>query len=318
MKFAVGVDLGGTAIKFGLFQTDGDLIYETSRPTGAERPYEQILIDIVNQIKHMLDENHIHESDLVGIGVGIPGPVTDESKVNHCVNLGWEEVDVGHYIKKHFDCRVKVGNDANVAALGEIRAGAAKGYRSMVLITLGTGIGGGIVIDGKILAGNHGAGGEVGHIPFLKTPLDRICGCGGQRCFEQICSAPNIVTRTKELLASSDEDSVLRKDLDKLDTEIIYKAAARGDKLAIEITDETANEMGRALAIIGAVVDPEVFVIGGGVSAAGDGLFKPLRNYYEKYCFREGKNVPIVLASLGNKAGIYGAAGLVLEEDSQL
>lgn len=312
MKFAVGVDIGGTTIKFGLFQREGECIYETRQDTGAERPYEQVLIDIVNVIKNMLKENKVSEEDLVGIGIGIPGPVTGESKVNHCVNLGWEEVDVGHYIKRHFNCQVKVGNDANVAALGEIWTGAAKGYRSMVLVTLGTGIGGGIVIDGKILAGSHGAGGEIGHMPFLQQALNRICGCGGKRCFEQMCSAPNIVIRAKELLEKSDQESVLRENISNLDTEIIYKAAARGDKLAIEITDETAKEMGRALAIIGAVIDPEVFVIGGGVSAAGDGLFKPLRNYYEKYCFREGKDVPIIRASLGNRAGIFGAASLVI------
>lgn len=313
-KYCFGVDLGGTTVKIGLFSPKGEVLEKWEIPTRTENDGTNILPDIADAVQAKMKERGIAREEVIGVGIGVPGPVDDAGMVYRAVNVGWGVFNINETLGGLLGVPVKAGNDANVAALGEMWCGGAKGYKDIVLATLGTGIGGGIISNGKIVTGSRGAGGEIGHMHLVDDEPD-ACGCGNHGCFEQYGSASGIVRLAKRRLAVSKEDSVLRsaQEQDALSAKAVFDAVKEGDKVACEIAEEFGAYLGKGFAVIAAVVNPEVFVIGGGVSKAGEILFDYIAKNYEKYAFHACQDVTFKLATLGNDAGIYGAAKLVLE-----
>lgn len=309
-EYCFGVDLGGTTVKIGLFTKDGQMLESYEIPTRKENNGNMILPDISASLLNKLEERNIDEDNVYGIGIGVPGPVLDNGVVNKCANLGWEVTDVSGELYELTGIPVKVGNDANVAALGEYWKGSASGCSSMVMVTLGTGVGGGIILNGRPINGVNGAGGEIGHMPVIYDETE-FCGCGKKGCLEQAASATGIVRTAKKLLAASDKLSSLRN-ISDITAKLVFDEAKSGDEIAIEAVDKLGFYLGTALAGIAAVVDPEVFVIGGGVSKAGDFLIDVIEKSYRQKAFHASRNARIVAASLGNDAGMYGAAKLVI------
>lgn len=308
--YCFGIDVGGTSIKCGLFQTDGTLVDKWEIPTRTENQGEKILPDVAAAIEAKLEERSISKTEVAGVGIGIPGPINSRGEAACAVNLYWGFKPVARELGELTGLPAKAGNDANVAALGEAWKGAAAGSQNVIMVTLGTGVGGGIIVDGKIVAGHHGAGGEIGHANICHEETES-CNCGNQGCLEQYTSATGIVRLTKKALASSQEESVLRN-VENLEAKDVLDAFKAGDVLASRVMDEVGEKLGGALGIFSAVVDPEAIVIGGGVSKAGQPLLDCISKHYKKYAFSLCKEVPIVIASLGNDAGIYGAAKMVL------
>lgn len=309
-KYCFGVDLGGTTVKIGLFDPQGELSDKWEIPTVKEDNGSRILPDIAKAILGKLEEKGIAREDVLGVGIGVPGPVDDAGVVHKAVNLGWGVMNINDVLGGLLQMPVKAGNDANVAALGEMWRGGGKGCSNMVLATLGTGVGGGIIVNGKILTGATGAGGEIGHI-HIKDDEPDACGCGNHGCLEQYASATGVVRLATRKLTSVSDNSVLRSG--KLSAKTVFDAVKEGDKVACEIAEEFGEYLGKGLAAIAAVVNPEVFVLGGGVSKAGPILCDYVSKYYGKYVFHGCRDVDFRLATLGNDAGIYGAAKLVLE-----
>lgn len=310
-EYAFGVDLGGTTVKLGLFKTEGLLLDKWEIPTRTENNAEQLLPDIALSITNKLAELHIDKDWVEGIGIGVPGAVLNGRYVKRCVNLnGWGDFDVSEKLSSLVGISVKVVNDANAAALGEMWQGGAKGYSNVIFVTLGTGVGGGVIVDGKVLTGQHGAAGEIGHIK-IKRDADFTCGCGKKGCLEGYASATGIVRYANELLKSSQEETKLR-DLEKLEAKDIFNLAKEGDKVALQVTEFMYDDLGTALAAISCVTDPEIIVLGGGVSKAGTVLLDGVRRAFEKYAFPASEQTQFSLASLGNDAGIYGGARLIL------
>ena len=324
-KWTFGIDLGGTEIKFGLF--DDTLQKHWSIPTNRQNQGAFILEDIAKEIKKQCDEHGITIDTLKGVGIGVPGPVLEDNVVKHCINLGWPRVAVGAELAKllaeHLGCesekvKVRAANDANVAALGEMWLGGGQSYKSIVMVTLGTGVGGGVVINGKILSGAFGGAGEVGHILCVEEgDVVGRCGCGHKGCLEQIASATGIVNYAKRYLEQASEISVLRNILDihgDLTAKDVLDAAKDGDMAAVRIMDKVFMYLGKAFAVISDVVNPECMLIGGGVSAAGEYLRAGIEKYFKVYVFAGSEDTPIRLATLGNQAGIAGAAYMIISE----
>lgn len=313
-KYCFGVDLGGTTVKIGIFDTEGTVLDKWEIPTRKEDNGSKILPDIADAILGKMQEKQISKDNVVGVGIGVPGPVDDNGVVHKAVNLGWGVMNINEVLGELVQMPVKAGNDANVAALGEMWCGGGKGCSDMVLATLGTGVGGGVIVNGKIVTGATGAGGEIGHIHIKDDEPDE-CGCGNHGCLEQFASATGVVRLAKRKLASSTQDSELREVQDKgaLSAKTVFDAVKKGDALACEIAEEFGEYLGKGLAAIACVVNPEVFVLGGGVSKAGGILCEYVSKYYTKYVFHGCRNAQFKLATLGNDAGIYGAAKLVLE-----
>lgn len=310
MKYLYGIDIGGTTVKMGLFQEDGILKEKWEIKTRTEENGKYILGDIADSVKENMKQNEISTENLSGIGVGVPGAVLNFSKVNECVNLGWGSVDVAAQLSDAIGCPVRATNDANAAALGEIWMGAASDCKSAVMITLGTGVGGGIIVDGKIIDGSHGYGGEIGHMT-VDPEDDRVCNCGKTGCLELYASATGIVYETKKALAQTEKESSLRS-MDTITAKDIFDAAKDGDEFAKDQVKALGQKLALASGNIALMVDPEVFVIGGGVSKAGQILLDAIEEYYKKYTFGKAQESKFVLATLGNDAGIYGAASLML------
>lgn len=309
-NYGFGVDIGGTTVKMGLFKTDGTLLDKWEIPTRKDGGGEQILPDVAAAVDAKLAEKKIDKSDVAGIGVGVPGPVSSDGVVNKCVNLGWGVFNVADKLSSLTGLPVKAGNDANVAGLGEMWMGAGKGTNNMVMITLGTGVGGAVIVDGKMVAGSTGAGGEIGHMPvdFNETA---VCGCGKKGCLEQYASATGVVFLTKRALEASDKPSMLRE-INNISAKDVFDAAKSNDALALEVIEKFGEILGRAMASVGCVVNPEVFVIGGGVSKAGEMITDVVAKYYEPATFHACRNAKFVLATLGNDAGIYGCMKMIL------
>ncbi len=311
MKYGFGADVGGTTVKMGFFTHMGDLVEKWEIPTRTQNNGEQILPDIAATIDECLVRHGVEKSDVLGIGIGVPGPVSDTGLVNRCVNLGWGVFNLHDALEGLTGLPVKAGNDANVAALGEYWRGGGAGCRSMVLATLGTGIGGGIIIDGKILGGAHGVGGEIGHIVYNKNEKER-CGCGKYGCAEQYASATGVVRVAKRFLIQSNDPSSLRT-LDPITCRGVFEEAAKGDKIAQEALEYVYDCLGQFLADVCCVCDPELVVIGGGVSKAGDVLLDGIKRYFPRYMFHACKDTKFALAQLGNDAGIFGSFRLVMD-----
>ncbi len=299
MKYGFGIDLGGTTVKIAYFDETGNMLDKWEIPTVTEGGGVQILPDIAASIRQYIDGNQIVETAILGLGIGVPGPVDAKGVVNKCVNLGWGVFNIAEELTRLTGFPVKAGNDANVAALGEFWKGGGQGCENMVFATLGTGVGGGIVIGGNLLHGSHGSGAEIGHM-VLNPKETATCGCGKHGCVEQYGSATGIV-RLAGLHGMKD---VTCKD--------IFDAGKAGDKVALEVLDEYYDYMGQFLGSLCSAVDPEVVVLGGGVSKAGDVLLKGVEPYFHKYAFHACK-VQFALASLGNDAGAYGAFKLAVD-----
>lgn len=309
-KYCFGIDVGGTSVKCGLFQTDGTLADKWEIPTRTENQGENILPDVAEAIRNKMQERGIDKADVAGVGIGIPGPINTKGEAACAVNLYWGFKPVAKELSELTGLPAKAGNDANVAALGEAWKGAAAGAQNVVMATLGTGVGGGIIVDGKIVAGHHGAGGEIGHANINHSETEK-CNCGNSGCLEQYTSATGIVRVARKVLESCSEESSLRG-IEKLTAKDVLDAFKAGDALAGKIMEQVGEKLGGALAFIAAVVDPEAIVIGGGVSKAGQPLIDCIQKYYREYAFSLCKDTPMVIASLGNDAGIYGAAKMVL------
>lgn len=312
-KYGFGVDVGGTTIKMGFFETDGKLIDKWEIQTNTADNGKSILSDIAQAVDNKLAQESISKSEVQGIGIGVPGPVRSDGVVDGCVNLGWGTVYVAEDLSALTGLKVKVGNDANVAALGEMWQGGAKGSKDVVMVTLGTGVGGGIIVDGKVVAGAHGAGGEIGHITVNNDEIEP-CNCGQYGCLEQYTSATGIVRMAKRKLAKTSEETGLRSYTD-LTAKDIFDEAKGGDEVALGLVDELGDILGSALSNLSCVVDPEIIVIGGGVSKAGEILTETIQKHYIETSFHACRNTSFALASLGNDAGIYGCMQMILDMD---
>ena len=307
--YCFGVDIGGTTVKMGLFQEDGTVLDKWEIKTKIENRGSAILPDVAQSISEKLSEHEIEKADVVGIGVGVPAPVINNGVVKQTTNLNWEYKDVRQELEELTGIKVKVGNDANVAALGEMWRGGGQGNQNMVMVTLGTGVGGGIIINGQILIGTNGAGGEIGHIVMEPNERER-CGCGKTGCLEQYASATGIARLARRKLEKFEGDTVLQAET--VTAKDVFDAVKEGDKAAIEVAEEFGRYLGHGLATVSALVDPSIYVIGGGVSKAGEILFDYIKGPYMEKAFYANKEVKFALAQLGNDAGIYGAAKLVL------
>ncbi len=309
MKYGFGVDLGGTTVKIAWFDELGTLLHKWEIPTVTANGGTQILPDIAASIKAFLATQG--EKEVIGIGIGVPGPVDGKGVVNKCVNLGWGVFNIHETLSALTGLPVKAGNDANVAALGEAWKGGGNGCENMVMATLGTGVGGGIIVDGRPVSGVHGAGGEIGHI-VVNPQETEVCGCGKYGCAEQYCSATGVVRLAKRYLATHPEDSTLRN-VENLTCKDVFDASAGGDGTARAILEQVYDYMGQFLANVCMVSDPEIVVLGGGVSRAGQPLLEGAKRYFDKYIFHASRSIRFALASLGNDAGAYGAFKLVLD-----
>ena len=310
-KYCFGVDIGGTTIKMGLFTESCQLLSKWEIPTDKSNNGSNILTDVAEAIDKKLSDERISKENVIGIGIGVPGPVNKDNIVLKCVNLGWGVFKVGEEVKKLTGIsNVMVGNDANVAALGEATTAGNSGYDDMVMLTLGTGVGGGVIINDRILAGTNGAAGELGHIQ-VRFDEEDSCGCGKCGCLEQYASATGIVKEAKRYMASHDDITTLR-DIENLTAKDIFDHAKEGDSVSLKLVDRLGMYLGTACAHIASVVDPEAFVIGGGVSKAGNILIENIVKYYEMYAMEPLRGKPFELAKLGNDAGIYGCAKMIL------
>ena len=313
-KYIYGIDIGGTTVKMGLFDEKGDMLEKWEIVTRKENNGENILPDIVKSIKEKNSEKSIETDDILGIGMGVPGPITEDGRVLKCANLGWGIFSVADEMSKLTGVKkVKVGNDANVAALGEQWRGGGRGFDNIVMVTLGTGVGGGVILEGKILTGENGAAGEIGHITV--NPKETLtCGCGCKGCLEQYSSATGVIRLAKERLEASDKPSELRKFADdQIGGKEVFDAYKAGDELAAEAVDEFAAYLGMGLGNVASVVDTQAFVIGGGLSKNGPIVIELIKKQYEKNVMFALKNTEFRLAELGNDAGMYGAVRMVIQ-----
>ena len=311
MKYGFGIDLGGTTVKIAYFDETGTMLDKWEIPTVTANHGAQILPDIAASILSYMDAHHIDKATILGLGIGVPGPVNAKGVVNKCINLGWGVFNISEELTRLTGFPVKAGNDANVAALGEFWKGGGQDYDNVVFVTLGTGVGGGIVVEGNLLHGAHGSGAEIGHIcvnPEETTP----CNCGNYGCVEQYCSATGIVRLAKMYLTEKAITTGLGA-LENLTCKDIFDAAKESDEAALAILDRVYRYMGLFLANVCSTVNPEVVVIGGGVSKAGDILVTGVEPYFHKHVFHAAGNVKFTIASLGNDAGAYGAFKLALD-----
>ncbi len=308
-KYLFGIDLGGTNIKFGLFATAGELKCKTSIRTRLGNNGDYILDDIAKEVARILDDMGVDKSEVKGLGIGVPGSVMPDGTINKCVNLGWGVVKINDKLEKLTGLKVKVANDANCAALGEQWKGAGFGADMLLMVTLGTGVGGGIIYKGKIIHGKTGGAGEMGHICVNRRETHR-CSCGKCGCLEQYASGRGIVELAKKYLKKHTGVTVL--DSENLDAKIICDAARNGDEAADAILGEYADYLAHGIGTMATILNPEVVVIGGGVSRAGNILLDKVRERFKKYVFHASEGAEIRISELGSDAGIYGAAKLVI------
>lgn len=307
-----GIDLGGTSVKCALFQTDGTVEEKWEIKTRVENEGKEILPDIARTILAKMEERKIAKEEVAGVGIGIPGPVDEYGEIACAVNLHWGRKNIEKELAELTGLVVKAGNDANVAALGEMWKGGGQGSKNLILVTLGTGVGGGIIVNEKMVTGAHGAGGEIGHAS-VEMDEEEACNCGNKGCLEQYASATGIARLARRAMTSCEEDSVLRG-IRNVTAKDVFDAYKDGDALAAKVVDQFARYLGNALAIFSCVADPDVIVIGGGVSKAGQVLIDCVEKYFRQYAFTACKDTKIKLATLGNDAGIYGAAKLILSK----
>ena len=306
--YYAGADIGGTSVKLGLYEKGSDteeIIDKWEIPTDISDNGEHILTDITASIRDVCARKAIEYSKISGIGICVPGPVDTDGIVHECVNLGWKSVNICKELKELSGIPyIVAGNDANVAALGEMWKGGGKGFDSLIMVTLGTGVGGGVIIDGKIHSGSIGAAGEIGHMT-VNPKETKVCNCGSKGCLEQYSSATGIVRIARNIMNISEGEVITAK--------TVFDMAKDGDVLADEAVNMAAEYLGIALSSIACVTDPQVFVIGGGVSGAGKFLLDKIEKYYNIYSMNTLKNKEFRIATLGNDAGLYGCIKMVID-----
>ena len=311
MKYGFGIDLGGTTVKLAYFDEAGTMLDKWEIPTNTAEGGKYILPDIAGAILKYMEEKKIPKEQIIGAGIGVPGAVDSKGIVAGCVNLGWGYFSVKDALEPLLGFKVVAGNDATVAALGECWKGGGQGCDSMVMVTLGTGVGGGIIVDGKPVHGATGAGVEIGHMVLNRHETAK-CGCGKCGCVEQYCSATGIARLANLALAESDAPSSLRS-IEKIVAKDVFDAAKAGDALANQVLEQVYAYMGEFIASLCCVVNPQVVVLGGGVSKAGQVLIDGIQKHFLKWCFHACRDTQFRLATLGNDAGAYGAFKLVVE-----
>ncbi len=314
MKYCFGVDVGGTSIKMGLFTVEGNILDKWEIETRTENQGETILSDIADSLKGKMSEKELNPADIKGIGIGIPAPVTGDGIVKNTANLGWGYKEVNRELRELTGLEVQAGNDANLAALGEMWLGAGKGQKNMIMVTLGTGVGGGVIADGRAMVGANGAAAEIGHICVNYHETKR-CGCGKTGCLEQYASATGIARLARMRLAWDESPSVLRS-REKIDAKAVFDALKDGDSVAEEIVDQFGAYLGHGLANAAILADPAVIVIGGGVSKAGDIMIPYIKKYFLQKAFFANKETEFMIAKLDNDAGICGAAKLIIDTET--
>lgn len=320
MLVRFGVDVGGTTIKIGMFDNRCKLLKKCEIKTDKTDSGANILPDICQKINEILDEFRLSKNECMGVGIGLPGPVTADGYILGCVNLGWGTFNVKETLSKMLEyIPVEVMNDANMAALGEQKHGSGMGSENVVMITIGTGVGGGIISEGKIIAGTNGAAGEIGHMPVNPTETEK-CSCGKKGCLEQYASASGVVRTAKRYMAEGKESSylssIIKEDgngskIGEFTAKDVFDGAKIGDDLCLLAVDCLGKYLGMALASVASVINPDCIVIGGGISKAGQGLLDIVEKYFQEYAFLPCRNVTFKLAELGNDAGIYGGASNV-------
>ena len=308
-EYYIGVDIGGTTVKMGLYREPSGWVEKWEIPTRGEDGGQHILPDVSEAIAQVYARHGIQRDAVAGIGVGVPGPVLRDGTVRGCVNLGWGTFNVSETLGELTGLPVFVANDANIAALGEQWMGAGSAYQNVVLLTLGTGVGGGIIMDGHIVAGALGAAGEVGHMPVLEDST-AVCNCGKTNCLELAGSATGLLRHAKQRLEESDIPSAMRH-IEPLTAKDVCDCCSAGDALAKECVVYAANALGTAAANIGCMFDPEIILFGGGMAAAGDILLEPIRKVFREKVFPPIRETPIARATLGNDAGVSGGVRLV-------
>jgi glucokinase len=308
-KKIIGVDIGGTAIKFALMDTQGIIEKKWSIPTNISEKGRYIPAEIGSSILSSIDKNALRAVE--GIGIGVPGAISsDGAVVVQAVNLGWEQLPLKKMIEGEIGLKACLLNDANAAALGEMWKGAARGRENLLFVTLGTGVGGGIILNGEVLNGCHSAGGEIGHIP-IRTDENRLCGCGGRNCLETFASANGLMLSMRKKLEQLGESWT------EVTPPIIFKKAAQNNIAAKEVLNDFTTVLAQALAGIMNTIDVEEIIIGGGVSEAGADLLDPLMEKLEMYVFPPIKDhFSLRKALLGNDAGIYGAGYFYLTKSA--
>ncbi|WP_448901763.1 ROK family glucokinase [Eubacterium sp.] len=310
-NYCFGIDVGGTTVKLGLFSTAGELLDKWEITTRTENFGANILSDICEAMEAKLAEKEISLDDIEGVGIGLPGPITNDGTVLQCVNLGWGTFNVEEKLSEMFrGIKVKAGNDANVAALGEAWQGGGKDYDDIVMITLGTGVGGGVIINGKILTGYNGGAGEIGHMHVDDNETDS-CNCGRKGCLEQFTSATGVVRLAKRLMNNTDKETKMREFGENITAKDVFDLAKEGDAGANEVVETMGTYLGTAMSHIAVVVNPQAFIIGGGVSKAGQFLIDAIKDKYRETCFAACGDAAVHLATLGNDAGMYGAAAMI-------
>ena len=309
-KKCIGIDIGGTTVKIGIFTTEGTLLEKWEVPTRTEEDGKYILGDIAASIKEKTADWNMPLADFLGAGMGLPGPVEADGHIPFCVNLGWKEGNPQEELTELLGIPVKSGNDANVAALGEMWQGGGRGYKDLVMVTLGTGVGSGIILGEQMRAGVKGVAGEIGHMHIMEEETER-CNCGGYGCLEQAASATGIVRVATRMMEAEETPSTLRA-IENLTAKDVLDAAKAGDELALASINKSMRYLGWAMASVTMVIDPEAYIIGGGVSKAGTFLTDMIQKYHDVLSPMSTQKAKVVLAELGNDAGIYGAARLVL------
>lgn len=309
----IGIDLGGTNIAVGVVSEAGSILAETSAKTLAERPYQEVIRDMAACVMKAVTKAGLTEADIASIGIGIPGVAQgDSGVVFNCTNLGWINVPLRAEMQKYINKPVFIDNDANVAALAESYFGVSAGYKSSVMITLGTGVGGGIVINGRPWAGAHGRGGEIGHMTLV--PDGAPCTCGNNGCVERYCSATAIIRMAKQECYSFPNTAILKKaggDINRVNAKLVIDAAKEGDASALRVFNSFVKYLAMTINDITAFFDPDIIVLGGGVSYAGDFLLNSVAELLPRYQMFKALPLPkLALAKLGNEAGIVGAAML--------
>ncbi|WP_019533308.1 ROK family glucokinase [Paenibacillus ginsengihumi] len=308
----VGVDLGGTTIKVGLCDHQGKLLNTYEGPTGTEHGSDVVLDNIAQYVRKLVDDSPYEWEQVAGIGAGFAGFMNiPEGIVKLAPNLGWRNVPVKQILEAKLGKTVKIDNDANIAALGEAWSGAGAGIANCVCYTLGTGVGGGIIINGRIYQGYNGTAGELGHMNVIPDLESIDCGCGKRGCLETVSSATGIIRMAKEAVERGEHTSLAL--VPNITAKDVFDAAKTGDEVALRIVNRAAMYIGKSMALISVILNPQRFIVGGGVSKAGDILFDAIRKHYHA-CAQETarEGVDIVPAVLGNDAGIVGAAGLNL------
>lgn len=308
--YYIGIDLGGTNIAVGLVNEEGRIIAKTETPTLASRPYQELIKDMAACAKKVMEEAKITEDELRSIGVGIPGVADKDGMVIFCTNLGWRNVPLRAELQQYINKPVYMDNDATVAGWAEYQAGVSRGTDSSVFMTLGTGLGGGIVMNGKIWAGAHGAGSELGH---LVIEVDGVpCTCGKRGCAERYCSATAIIRMAREACADAPNCLIMRAvegDMDKINAKVVFDAAKEGDSVAMQVFNRFVKYLTIAINNVISFIDPDMIILGGGVSRAGDFLLDAVKAALPEYLFYPTLKQPeLRIASLGNDAGIIGAA----------